>query len=123
MDDFPPRKHAKDGKHSYCRECICEMTKEIYHRNPRHYLDKMKKMKDAIHEIVDRIKSERGCHFCKERDPIALDFHHLDPTIKDESICRLIYSKNKERVLKEIEKCIVICANDHRKLEAGKISL
>lgn len=47
----------------------------------------------------------------------ALEFHHLDPTIKDESICNLRKSL-WETIKAELDKCILVCANCHREIHA-----
>jgi hypothetical protein len=41
----------------------------------------------------------------------ALQFHHLDPNEKDFTISRKSYSI--ERLKKEVDKCILVCANCH----------
>ena len=43
----------------------------------------------------------------------ALDFHHLDPTEKDASWQKMRLW-NKSKLLKELDKCILLCANCHR---------
>ena len=47
--------------------------------------------------------------------PIALDFHHLDPSQKDEKVSRWVSNHYSiERALEEMKKCICLCANCHR---------
>lgn len=53
---------------------------------------------------------------------VALDFHHLNPSEKDLEVSLLTRYSTK-RVKDEIRKCVVLCANCHRKLHAGIISL
>ncbi len=63
---------------------------------------------------LSEYKGARGCSRCNEVDPICLDFHHLDPTIKDGMISTMMTCSQK-RILDEISKCIILCANCHRK--------
>lgn len=75
-----------------------------------------KKHGKVIREFILRAKAG-GCTRCPENHPACLDFHHLDPTIKEFSIsgqrgCSL------ETLQAEIAKCIVLCANCHRKEHA-----
>ena len=66
-------------------------------------------------ELVNDIKVNCKCAKCGESRSYTLDFHHKDPSIKDETISRLTSNRNRmEDILKEIEKCIVLCANCHR---------
>jgi hypothetical protein len=45
-----------------------------------------------------------------------LDFHHIDPTTKDEGICVLISTGIWDKVKAELDKCILVCANCHREM-------
>lgn len=65
--------------------------------------------------LVNEIKASYNCMKCGESRIYTLDFHHKDPTIKDETIARMTSNRNKvEDIQKEIEKCIVLCSNCHR---------
>lgn len=61
------------------------------------------------------IKSKLACTKCGQNHPATLDFHHIDPTMKiDEVNVVARVTKSKVKVLEEIAKCIVLCANCHR---------
>ena len=60
-------------------------------------------------------KSSIGCQKCGEKRGCCLDFHHIDPSIKDETIARMTSNKSDlQEIMKETEKCVVLCANCHR---------
>ena len=64
---------------------------------------------------VSSIKEQCKCAKCGEKRSYLLDFHHLDPTQKDNTIARLTSnSATRQRIQNEIDKCIVLCANCHR---------
>lgn len=66
------------------------------------------------HYLVDIIKYTYGCNICKEDNPICLDFHHINPSIKINNISALIYRQNKiSYMIREISKCNILCANCH----------
>ena len=44
----------------------------------------------------------------------ALDFNHRDPTTKVTEVSKLADNAGKEKLMKEIAKCDVLCANCHR---------
>ena len=48
----------------------------------------------------------------------ALDFHH-NRGKKEGHLSRLIKDFSKQKSLKEIKKCILLCANCHREVHAG----
>jgi hypothetical protein len=124
FEEFSPRKSAKDGLYSRCKTCHRKEVRDGYQKDPKSKLEDCKKCRQILLDITDVIKAERGCKACKkENDPVCLDFHHLDPTKKDLSIAKLVSNKSKQRMLDEIKKCVVVCANCHRKIHAGKIIL
>lgn len=44
----------------------------------------------------------------------ALDIHHIDPLTKEFAISVDGNTRSWDRVRREIEKCILVCANCHR---------
>lgn len=42
------------------------------------------------------------------------DFHHLDPSKKDFNLARLSTTVDWEKVVAELSKCVMLCANCHR---------
>lgn len=61
------------------------------------------------------LKSTLKCNRCGENDIACLDFHHTDKDDKDFSISAVVKDYSWDRILEEIEKCEVLCANCHRK--------
>jgi hypothetical protein len=52
----------------------------------------------------------------------VLDFHHVDPMEKSFSLdSRHIINLAKSRVVAELRKCVLLCANCHREAPAGLI--
>jgi hypothetical protein len=66
------------------------------------------------------IAKEGGCICCTEKELCALDFHHLGD--KDMVISQMLGMKD-ERLMAEIAKCVVLCANCHRKHHNGLLEL
>ena len=72
--------------------------------------------------LIDEIKEKSGCAVCKEKNPVCLDFHHRDPAEKIAPVATMARSGNLEKVHTEIDKCVVLCANCHRKFHAGEVT-
>ena len=53
----------------------------------------------------------------------ALDLHHLDPLQKGFGLGHKGYSRSWEKIRNELNKCVSVCSNCHREIEAGIISL
>jgi hypothetical protein len=67
-------------------------------------------------------KINMGCFYCKESHFSCLDYHHTHDN-KIDSISKMTKTSkySLDDVKKEINKCIVICTNCHRKLHNGII--
>lgn len=49
-----------------------------------------------------------------------MEFHHIDETNKSFSISETAFSKSLDELKKEVDKCMLVCANCHRELHAEK---
>jgi 5-methylcytosine-specific restriction endonuclease McrA len=66
--------------------------------------------------FIKKYKLNSGCAHCKENgNADVLDFHHVNPETKVSPINVLVRTSGLLAVLEEMEKCIVLCANCHRK--------
>lgn len=65
---------------------------------------------------MEDVKKDLHCESCGEERWWVLDFHHSNPEEKEAGVARLLRQASKERVLKEISKCKVLCSNCHRDL-------
>jgi hypothetical protein len=68
--------------------------------------------------LVGNIKKHYGCmsNDCKwsgEFDYAILDLHHCDPKEKVENVSQLLH-RSKQAIAREVNKCVVLCANCHR---------
>lgn len=72
--------------------------------------------------IKDEVARRVGCQVCGERSPEVLDFHHVDPSSKDRNVSRAL-SYSSPTFFREIQKCAVVCANDHRRINKGTIDV
>lgn len=65
-----------------------------------------------------QIQALSGCLRCGERDPRCLQFHHRDSQTKKYNVTAMS-GRSQDVVLKEMDKCDVLCANCHYKLHAA----
>lgn len=66
-------------------------------------------------KFIDKIKLSKGCLHCGYKDhAVALDFDHLDPSDKNFNISQYFATASIEKLIKEINKCQILCANCHR---------
>lgn len=94
------------------REC----HKRYYLRNKKLYKEKNSRRRKELIEFVIELK-KKPCMDCGVLYPhYVMDFDHRDSTTKIDSINGMInfHSYSKKKILEEIEKCDLVCANCHR---------
>ena len=109
-EDFEPTK-ASAG---YCKPCGALKKKESYYRNRQGYLDRAKKARINKRQWLYNYFLEHPCEQCGESRPECLDFDHIDPSTKEYNISKYRDSLSWEKLLTEIAKCRILCANCHR---------
>jgi len=89
----------------------------------RHYQNNKESIKVATKTHKAGKKSEwreykktLSCTKCSENHIATLDFHHVVRSPDNKKIYALIRNGAYAAVFEEIKKCIVLCANCHRKL-------
>jgi hypothetical protein len=99
-------------------------VKKAYHklRSHAHYLKNQEEIKERTKESKTKLKAEwrtfkasLKCTKCEENHPAALDFHHEDPAQKDREVSWYIKNSQFAKAKEEVKKCVVLCANCHRK--------
>lgn len=98
-------------------ELLCERChRKIHHKNETIYTKSKK--------IILDIKSTSGCEICGYNGYIgALDFHHKKDknfNVTSIKICENSCEDIKNKVINEINKCQVLCANCHMDLHFDK---
>ena len=121
LDSFPPMKNRCDGRGSYCRVCMAGLMRKLYRLNPQAKKEQVEQLRQKISDEINKIKTATGCQYCSESESACLDFHHPDPTKKDGAVAHFVSAKSLKKALAEIEKCICVCSNCHRKIHAGII--
>ena len=120
--DFCKYSRSKDGYQPACKKCMAVSYNRSRDKNKEHYLQVAKLRRDQIQEQVTEWKTTKGCSLCKETYGACLELHHLDPSTKEDNPSNL-KTKSFEAFLKEAAKCIVLCANCHRKVHGGVLKI
>ena len=109
--------HTKtNGKLDYqCKECHREYVRKHYDENQQYYVDKAIRAKKKKVDWYNDFKSKLKCEVCGESHPATLDFNHKDPSKKDFAVAAMVNRYSIKRILEEVQKCQVLCANCHRK--------
>jgi 5-methylcytosine-specific restriction endonuclease McrA len=96
-------KRGKKGGNSYCKPCL-------YAYQKKRWTDRK----------VKAVEYKGGsCSKCGYDKYIgALEFHHLDPTVK-EFVWKELRQMSWDKVLNELDKCVMLCSNCHKEEHAG----
>lgn len=89
--------------------------KKHYEKNKEYYISKSAERKKKWYEEWAEFKSGLRCEHCGEDHPATFDFHHVKKDPDNVKVHKLIRNGAYKKILEEIKKCIVLCANCHRK--------
>jgi len=116
LDLFNFKNKARGEKYSCCKTCWNAINKQRYADNKQYYIDKAKSRTEAIRSWLKDLKSELICARCGEDHWSCLELHHEDQLEKEFQISDAAHrGYSKKRIMEEIKKCEVLCANCHRK--------
>lgn len=123
MDSGQPRPDYNDSNKDDSKSSADRIERERayrkahYEKNKAYYIAKAKESKAKRRVEWVEFKSSLSCTKCGENHFATLDFHHVVRSPENEKVHRLAGNGRYRKAMQEIrDKCIVLCANCHRKL-------
>lgn len=113
VSEFPIRNAATGKLHSYCLTCQSAMSREHYQANKGDYKRKVQNTTHRNRRLISKAKSKPCADCGVSYPPYVMDFDHRDGHVKIQSLGNMTRA-SKARILAEIAKCDVVCANCHR---------
>ena len=105
-----------------CKACQRAYAKLHYRKNRQKYLDKAVRRnaadRDRLAALIIGYLRTHPCMDCGATDPTILEFDHRDGVEKAASVNHFLRAMSLERIVAEIAKCEVRCANCHRRRTA-----
>jgi len=92
-----------------------EYSKNYYEKNKDTHIKKVGIRKKALRKKWLEFKATLHCAHCGETHPATFDFHHVKKDLTNKKVSKLLQWQNYNGAREEIKKCIVLCANCHRK--------
>jgi hypothetical protein len=93
-----------------------EAWRKWYSKNGKRKYEWQKRRRKELRQWWDELKATKRCDHCGESAPECLHFHHRDPSQKKDTLSNAVgQGWTKERLLEELAKCDVLCANCHMK--------
>lgn len=124
LSDFSKHKRGKNGLQSQCKTCCQGKAKEYYYKDhdehQRKVYESRKIRREYLKRVANDIKMQSGCVVCGEHLLCILEFHHV---IKDKRILVGQTFSSYVKFENEVNKCAVLCANCHKKVHSGLITI
>ena len=96
------------------KEKQLECQRRHYRKNKQYYLDRNKKKREELLLWFNTLKGNLKCNRCPVDHVATLQFHHLDPGKKENTVSQMVANNNSiKKIKEEIAKCEVLCANCH----------
>lgn len=117
IEEFSWENKAKNERQSKCKSCSKIYQDAHYAENKEAISLKNKAKRDKYRQFVWDYLKLHPCVDCGEIDPTVLEFDHKDPNEKDFMVSEG-RNYNMDRVLEEMQKCEIRCANCHKRKTA-----
>jgi hypothetical protein len=119
-EEFPFANKSEQRRNTKCLDCkraydrrYWFLTKAVRNINKGNL--RKERALEFVYFLLEFFENN-PCHFCGEKDPLVLEFDHIDPSTKIYNIGNMKQAQfSKKTILREIEKCRVLCANCHSK--------
>ena|ERR1035437_178062 len=117
IEEFAFKIKIENKRKTICKKCERVYKRKYYENNKKDYPARNKKKKDLLRLLINN--SKKRCIICGETERVCLDHHHLGD--KKFVLANGHNTGSIRKVKEEIAKCIILCANCHRKVHAGLI--
>lgn len=123
ISNFNWKLKKANKRSSKCKTCTNEYCRKHYQDNKELYKERSKfhtrRYAKEGRKLIYEFKLSNPCASCSESNPVVLEFHHIDPKKKRNDVSNMAtHGYSIESIEKEIEKCIILCANCHRRKTA-----
>lgn len=124
--EFARSKARSTGRQLWCRSCKGMYDQDLYQCSPARKRSIQANNKARAIENAKRVLLyllAHPCQDCGEGDPVVLEFDHVRG-VKTSAITDMVRggAYRWETIAAEIEKCVVRCANCHRRRTAIQLS-
>ena len=98
------------------RETNRKASATYYQKNKAKVIAMAAANKRKIAARWQEFKKTQSCAQCGENHVATLDFHHVIRSKSNKKVHLMAQQNSWEKITEELKKCIVLCANCHRKL-------
>ena len=110
-------RNTNEYQKNYQNEWYKRQSDEYKQRQKENRAARVQRNKDYVKEL-----RKQPCVCCGQTFPQEImEFHHIDGS--PEARVSHLYSGSLKRLKNEIDKCVLVCPNDHTKIHAGLLTL
>jgi transcription elongation factor Elf1 len=124
LSNFNRRAQSSDGHQARCRDC----SRKWYVANKERHIAaaarRKARVRDELRAKLAEYLRSHACVDCGESDIRCLEFDHVDPKTKRQAVSFMVLEVWAwGQIEEEIKKCVVRCANCHRRKEIATRNL
>jgi hypothetical protein len=124
IHEFPVRSIKRPRPNAYCKPCQRIYSQQHYKCHAyQHNLrrrENQRRYKVRNRKLMDEYLVGKVCIDCGESDPIVLEFDHVRGSKVDDISTLICRAFSWKRIEEEIAKCVIRCANCHRRKTAAQ---
>jgi t-SNARE complex subunit (syntaxin) len=110
---FSRNKNKPDGYQRECKVCMRTSNMNSYNKNKKAYHARSQAHTQKVLNEISEYKVSQTCKKCGCKKHYLLEFHHIDPSTKDNDVSTIIKTRGRKIIWDEIAKCVVLCKNCH----------
>ena len=124
VEEFGWKNKTAGIRQKYCKACHNLLYgRGWYEKNRTKQLlmvaERRRRYKNISRSFLIEYFKTHPCVDCGEPDPVVLELDHVDRKTKKEAVGRLMADGHSPQMVeRELEKCVVRCANCHRRKTA-----
>lgn len=112
VEEFHFKNKARGIRRDRCKPCAADYHKAHYQKNKAAYAERAKEQRRRLTQLVRELKSG-PCTDCGVSYPwYVMQFDHTGDD-KRQDVANLVNYGSERKLLEEIEKCELVCANCH----------
>lgn len=121
IEHFAFKNKAKGTRQAYCHIHRRLRAKTKYQRTRKSVIAQVRQRQSKNKNDFEHWKATLSCVVCDESNPACLDFHHYKHNKEIEVSTLKVQGYTLERIMQEARKCVVVCANCHRKVHNNDV--
>jgi len=120
LDEFFFRNKKTGKRHAQCKDCYNNTRnyKEHYEKYKEEYRDRanerVRTLIEENRENMLKLLKDHICMDCGEDNIITFEFDHRERKDKKYTISKMLKHFKWDKILNEMSKCDIVCANCHR---------